>query len=355
MSKKKKLTYADAGVNIDAMSDALGKIEQDVRSTFNKNVIENVGGFGTLYKPSFEDMEEPVLISSTDSVGTKVRVAIMAGIYDTVGQDIVNHCVNDILVQGAAPLYFLDYVGTGILKPEFMEQIIAGLAKACRENSMVLIGGETAEMPGMYQKGDFDLVGCIVGMADRKKILTGDTIQEGDAVIGFPSTGLHTNGYSLARKVFFEIKGFEAGTQVDELGCTVGEELLKIHKSYFNVIYPHIETWGIKGLAHITGGGFLDNIPRILPQGTAVRIEADSWEVLPVFSYIQREGNVEDLEMFRAFNMGIGMIAVVPPEKADVIVEEAAGGQLSQTGNPCEYSLPDKGNRGCPHEQQHQY
>jgi len=321
MDKKEKLTYADAGVNIDTMSDALSKIEKDVRSTFNDSVIENVGGFGTLYRPAFEGMEEPVLVSSTDSVGTKVMVAIMAGVYDTVGQDIVNHCVNDILVQGAQPLYFLDYVGTGILNHEFMQDIVSGLAQACRENSMALIGGETAEMPGMYREGDFDLVGCIVGMADRKKILTGNTITEGDIMIGLASSGLHTNGYSLARKLFFEMKGFTTDTEVDELGCTVGEELLKVHKSYFNCIYPNIETCGIKGLAHITGGGFIDNIPRILPEGTAAEITKGSWDIPPVFRYIQREGNVDENEMFRTFNMGIGMIVVVPEGKAETCAD----------------------------------
>ena len=270
-----------------------------------------------MYRPAFEDLEEPVLISSTDSVGTKVKVAIMAGTYGTVGQDIVNHCVNDILVQGAKPLYFLDYVGTGILKPEFMQDIISGLARACSENGMVLIGGETAEMPGMYSQGDFDLVGCIVGMADRKNILTGDGIAEGDAVIGLASSGLHTNGYSLARKLFFDIKGFKPDTLLDDLGCSVADELLKVHKSYLNSIYPNISRCGIKGLAHITGGGFVDNIPRILPRGTAVSIKRGSWDIPPVFTYIRKEGNVDEMEMLRTFNMGVGMVAVVPKNEAD--------------------------------------
>ncbi len=323
--KKTRLSYADSGVNIDAMAEGLGRIEKDVRSTFNDQVIENVGGFGTLFRPDISKMKDPVLISSVDGVGTKLMIARMMNTYTTVGQDIVNHCVDDILVQGAKPLYFLDYVGAGVLKPEVMQDVISGLARACRENGMCLIGGETAEMPGIYGSDDLDLVGSIVGIADREDIITGQNISQGDAVLGFPSTGLHTNGYSLARKLFFEVKGFSVNTEVPELGCSVGEELLKVHKSYFNIIYPRIKQFGIKGLAHITGGGFRDNIPRILPEGTAVSIEKGTWEVPPVFTYIQEHGNVEEQEMFRAFNMGIGMIAVLPEDRAAAFISEVSG------------------------------
>lgn len=325
MNEKRKvnLSYADSGVNIDAMDESIDRIEKDVRSTFNTCVIENVRGFGTLYKPVLEGMEEPVLVSSCDGVGTKLMVARLAGDYSTVGHDLVNHCVNDILVQGAKPLYFLDYVGAGVIEPEFIEEVVSGLARGCRENGVVLIGGETAEMPGIYSKGDFDLAGTIVGIADRKSILTGAGISEGDVILGFLSNGLHTNGYSLARKLFFEIKGFTVDSEISELGCTIGEELLKVHKSYFNIIFPNIERFGIQGLAHITGGGLYDNIPRILPEEAEAHIDPSKWDIPPVFTYIQNEGGVERREMFRTFNMGIGMVAVLPKGNAEQFIHEA--------------------------------
>jgi phosphoribosylformylglycinamidine cyclo-ligase len=321
-SRKNKLTYAGAGVNIDAMAEGLRAIEQDVRSTFNESVIENVGGFGTLFRPDLSSYEEPVLVSSTDGVGTKLMVARMAGDFSTVGTDLVNHCVNDILVQGARPLYFLDYVGAGVLDPGVMAEVVSGLARGCRNNGIALIGGETAEMPGIYGGGDIDLVGCITGIVDRNSILTGASIRPGDVIVGLASSGLHTNGYSLARKLFFEVLQLNTDSRVEELGCTAGEELLKVHRSYFPALYPCLERFGIKGLAHITGGGLTDNVPRMLPSGTGVRIRSGSWEVPAVFRLIQREGDVEEDEMFRAFNMGVGMTAAVPAEQADPLVAE---------------------------------
>ncbi|MFH1708684.1 MAG: phosphoribosylformylglycinamidine cyclo-ligase [Planctomycetota bacterium] len=311
MSKTKKLTYRDAGVDIDAKMKGISNITRAVRSTFNRQVIENVGGFGSLFRPDLKGIQDPVLISSADGVGTKLMVARMMKKYDTVGEDIVNHCVNDILVQGARPLYFLDYVGAGRVKPGMLEAVVAGLARACRANGMSLVGGETAEMPGIYGDDDIDLVGFIVGIADRKKVLTGAGIKPGDTVLGLASTGLHTNGYSLARKLFFDIKKLKVNTHVPALGTTVGKALLAPHRSYYPCLYPLIQRGLIKGLAHITGGGFYDNIPRVLPKGTAVRIDAGTWPVPPVFTYIQKEGNVDLREMHRTFNMGVGMVVVV--------------------------------------------
>jgi len=261
-------------------------------------------------------MREPVLVASADGVGTKLKVAFASGIHNTIGRDLVNHCVNDILVQGARPLFFLDYIATGKLAPETITSIIEGITNGCRENGCVLLGGETAEMPGFYADGEYDVAGFIVGVVDREKIIDGKTIEPGDVVLGLPSVGLHTNGYSLARKLFFEDAGDTLDTFIDELGETIGAALLKPHVSYLEGLDGLLDKGTIKGLAHITGGGLLENIPRILPEGTAVEIKRGSWPVLPIFNLMQRTGNIEQSEMFRTFNMGIGMVIVCAAKDA---------------------------------------
>jgi phosphoribosylformylglycinamidine cyclo-ligase len=308
---KEQISYKDAGVDIDAANVATARIKQLARTTFTPNVISEIGSFGGMFRADFAGMQEPVLVSSADGVGTKLRAAFMTGIHNTVGYDLVCHCVNDILVQGARPLFFLDYFATGKLSPDVLTQVIEGLARGCKENNCALIGGETAEMPGFYADGEYDIGGFIVGVVDRPKAIDGSRIQVGDVLIGLPSVGMHTNGYSLARKLFFEVAKYQADTFVDELGCTAAEELLKPHRSYLQAIDGVLDFGIIKGLVHITGGGLLENIPRILPEGTAVKINKGSWEVLPVFQLLGRLGNVAEEEMYRAFNMGIGLVIVV--------------------------------------------
>src|SRR3989440_11731044 len=306
----KAVTYADAGVNIDAANRATEKIKELARSTFNARTLSEIGSFGGMFDGAFPSMQQPVLVASADGVGTKLKIAFATGIHNTIGRDLVNHCVNDILVQGARPLFFLDYIAAGRLSPETIASVIEGITAGCRENGCVLLGGETAEMPGFYADGEYDVAGFIVGIGDREKIIDGKTIEAGDVVLGLPSAGLHTNGYSLARKLFFETSDYKPETFVDELGKTVGDALLQAHLSYLNTLGPLLDSGKIKGLAHITGGGLLENIPRILPEGTGVEIKRDSWPVLPVFEKMQRMGNIEDAEMFRTFNMGIGMVVV---------------------------------------------
>jgi len=263
-----------------------------------------------MFSAAFPEMSEPVLVASADGVGTKLKIAFDTGVHDTIGQDLVNHCVNDILVQGARPLFFLDYFATGRLSPEITAAVVEGIAIACRENGCVLLGGETAEMPGFYADGEYDLAGFIVGIVDKRRVIDGKNISAGDIVLGLPSNGLQTNGYSLARKLFFEIGGFEVDSYVEELGETVGEALLKKHTSFLKPLDKLLDSGKIKGLAHITGGGFLENIPRILPENVSVEIKRGSWNELPVFGLMQKLGNVEEKEMFRTFNMGVGMILV---------------------------------------------
>jgi phosphoribosylformylglycinamidine cyclo-ligase len=308
---KEEFSYRDAGVDIDAAGEATARIRRLARETFTANVMTDIGSFGGMFRADFKEMSEPVLVSSADGVGTKLRLAFMTGIHNTVGYDLVCHCVNDILVQGARPLFFLDYLAFGRLDPETVAQVIEGLARGCREAGCALIGGETAEMPGFYSEGEYDVAGFIVGAVDRKHIIDGSRIEAGDLMIGLSSVGLHTNGYSLARKLFFDVAGHSPDTVIEELGCSIGEELLKPHRSYLKALDRLLETGAIKGLAHITGGGLLDNIPRILPRGVAVEIDGGSWPVLPVFDLISRIGNVSRGEMFRTFNMGIGMVVVV--------------------------------------------
>ena len=303
--------YKDAGVDIDAANDATARIKRLAASTFTPSVLTEIGSFGGMFRADFGAMKKPVLVSSADGVGTKLRVAFMTGVHNTVGYDLVGHCVNDILVQGARPLFFLDYIAAGKLVPDTVEQIIEGLARGCREAGCPLIGGETAEMPGFYADGEYDIAGFIVGVVDQENVIDGTRIQPGDALIGLPAVGLHTNGYSLARKLLFEVARHQPNTYLDELGCTVGEELLKPHRSYLKAIGPMIGKGIIKGLVHITGGGLLENIPRILPPGTAATINAGSWDELPVYPLLRRLGNVPPREMYRTFNMGIGMVVVV--------------------------------------------
>jgi phosphoribosylformylglycinamidine cyclo-ligase len=310
----KPATYADAGVDIDAANRATEKIKELARTTFNARTLSEIGSFGGMFDGAFPNMREPVLVASADGVGTKLKVAFATGVHNTIGRDLVNHCVNDILVQGARPLFFLDYIATGKLSPETIASIIEGITNGCRENGCVLLGGETAEMPGLYAAGEYDVAGFIVGVVDRARIIDGRNVIAGDVVLGLPSVGLHTNGYSLARKLFFEDAGYQPETHLDQLGETVGAALLKSHVSYLRDLEGLLDAGAIKGLAHITGGGLLENIPRILPSGTGVEIDRDSWPVLPIFKLLQEIGNVADGEMYRTFNMGIGMVLICGPD-----------------------------------------
>jgi phosphoribosylformylglycinamidine cyclo-ligase len=315
----KSVSYSDAGVDIDAATRATDKIKELARRTFNERTLSEIGSFGGMFDGAFPNMAQPVLVASADGVGTKLKIAFATGVHDTVGRDLVNHCVNDILVQGARPLFFLDYVATGKLSPEVVASVVEGVANGCRENGCVLLGGETAEMPGFYSEGEYDIAGFIVGVVDRAKIIDGKTIVAGDVLLALPSAGLHTNGYSLARKLFFEVAGYEPDTLVPELETTAGEALLAPHLSYLRPLEGLLDGRVIKGLAHITGGGLTDNIPRILPEGTAVKIEKGSWPVLRIFELFQRIGNVSEREMYRTFNMGIGMVIVSSPSGAETI------------------------------------
>jgi phosphoribosylformylglycinamidine cyclo-ligase len=303
------MKYADSGVNIDAATRALARSKEAVRSTWDPRVKNELGAFGGLFQPA---AGAPLLVASVDGVGTKVMLAALTGRYDTVGQDLVNHCVDDILVQGAEPLFFLDYFATSKLDEAVLPEIIAGFAAACRENGCALLGGETAEMPGVYLDGEFDLAGTIVGQVKEEDVIDGARIAAGDRVWGLPSTGLHTNGYSLARKVLLEKAGFKVTDRPEELqGTSVGDALLAVHRSYLEPMRQVWEACGrqaVKGLAHITGGGFYDNIPRILPAGVSVHLDPTAWPTLPIFELIQARGGVDDAEMHRVFNMGIGLV-----------------------------------------------
>jgi phosphoribosylformylglycinamidine cyclo-ligase len=306
------MEYRDAGVDISAADAAKARIKTLAKGTFNASVLSEIGSFGGLFRPELQSYREPVLVASTDGVGTKIKVAIEAGVHDSVGYDLVAHCVNDILVQGAVPLFFLDYIALGRMDPERVERIVEGFARACTEFGCPLIGGETAEMPGTYASDDYDLAGFIVGVVEREKALPRG-VREGDVLLGLPSLGLHTNGYSLARKVLFETLGHDAKTVLPELGTTVGAALLAPHKSYLGALEPLLARDKIRALAHITGGGFAGNIPRVLPEGTGALLRRGSWDVPQLFRLIQKGGSVSDEEMARTFNMGIGMVVVVAP------------------------------------------
>jgi len=319
----KSSAYKAAGVDIDEATRALGRAKAFIKTTFNKNTATDIGSFGGVYR--IDGAGGKMLVASTDGVGTKLKIAQQLNIHDTVGCDIVNHCVNDILVMGARPLFFLDYFGTGRLEGKVLVDVIKGLSQACRENKCVLIGGETAEMPGMYKPGDYDLVGTIIGEIEKGKIITGAKVKAGDIVIGLGSVGLHTNGFSLARRVF-EGKKVSYKKYIKELGTTLGAALLKPHKSYLNSVYPLIRKYfsSVHGIAHLTGGGFYDNIPRVMPKNVDCLVERKNWPVLPIFRLIQKLGNVDSGEMHRVFNMGIGMVLIADANKEAVIRKSLA-------------------------------
>ena len=312
--KPRRVTYSDAGVDISRADRAKQRIKYLAQKTFTRSVLSDIGSFGGLFALGTK-YRDPVLVSSADGVGTKLKVAFAMNLHQTVGADLVNHCVNDIAVQGATPLFFLDYFASGKLDPEVTEKVVSGLADACRQNGCALIGGETAEMPGIYSDGEYDIAGFIVGVVDRDRIITGERVEIGDVIIGLPSSGLHTNGYSLARKLFFEVARYTPDTFVSEIKNKAGAELMRTHKSYWPVVRRLIEAEAVNAMAHITGGGITENLPRVLPKGTAASIQLGSWPVLPVFTHLQKLGNVDQDEMLRTFNMGIGMILVVPAKK----------------------------------------
>ena len=313
------MDYKSSGVDIDAGNETVRRIRALAKGTFTPGVLSDIGSFGGLFKLDTAAWKEPVLVSSADGVGTKLKVAFMMNRHRTIGADLVNHCVNDILVQGATPLFFFDYLATGRLSPDVAEQVVEGLAGACKVNGCALLGGETAEMPGFYADGEYDVAGFIVGAVDRTNIIDGQSIAAGDVLIGLPSNGLHTNGYSLARKIAFETLRLNADSHVPELGETIGEALLRTHRSYLNVIRPLLGSGRIKGMAHITGGGITDNLPRVLPTGTAARIDRTSWRVPALFRWLGESGRVPEYDLRRALNMGIGLILVVAANDADAV------------------------------------
>ncbi|MBO5643141.1 MAG: phosphoribosylformylglycinamidine cyclo-ligase [Kiritimatiellae bacterium] len=310
MAAKNVSAYAQAGVNIDTKMSAVGSIAQMVSSTKTKYTIGGIGAFGGLHK--VPEGKDQILVASTDGVGTKLKVAAMMNRHDTVGQDIVNHCVNDILVQGAKPLFFMDYIGTSKVMPAQFKSVVSGLCKACKENKMALLGGETAEMPGLYPVGEYDLVGTIVGSVSKKRLVTGKSIRAGDVILGFPSGGLQTNGFSLARKIVFDICGYSPADRLPGTDITFGDALLAVHRSFLKPVQALMERVKITGMAHITGGGFQDNIPRVLPKCVNAEIDRASWEVPTIFRFLQNQGKVDRDEMYRVFNMGIGFIVIVP-------------------------------------------
>ena len=317
-----KTNYKAAGVDIDAGNEAVARIKDGVKTTFKSNVLTGLGSFGSLYdlKPILETYDNPVMVQSIDGVGTKTIIARKLKKFDTIGMDLLSACANDILVMGARPLTFLDYIANDKLKPHIIEEIVSGMVKACKETGVSLVGGETAEMPDTYLPGEHDLVGIITGVVEKDKIITGESIKPGDVVLGLPSNGLHTNGYSLARKLFFEIGGYGVNNTIPELKKSVGLTLLEPHINYTNHIFAVLdEDINMKGIAHITGGGLVENIPRILPDGCDVEIKKESWPILPVFNVMQSLGNVDEDEMYRAFNMGIGMVFIVNPDDMDVV------------------------------------
>ena len=314
-------TYREAGVDIEAQDRALEKIKEMVRATYTNGVLSDQGAFGGLFRLSTRGLREPVLVASADGVGTKLKVAFAAGRHDTVGRDLVHHCINDILVQGARPLFFLDYLATGRLEPDTVAQVIGGLAAACAEHGVALLGGETAEMPGFYGEGEYDLAGFIVGVVDRRRVLDGSRVEDGDVLIGLPSSGLHTNGYSLARKVFFDVLGLAVDDTVPELDRTVSDELLQVHRCYFEAVWPLVESDRIHALAHITGGGITDNLPRVLPHGLRARIKVGAWDIPQVFRILAEQGQVPEDDMWRTFNLGVGMIVVVPPKQLKKVLK----------------------------------
>lgn len=314
---KKKFTYKDSGVDIDSASEVKKRIAKLAKSTFSPFVLSEIGSFGGIFQPDLKRFNQPVFVSSVDGVGTKLKLSILCGKYDTVGIDLVCHCVNDILVHGALPVFFLDYIASSKLEPSMVEELVKGISKGCRENECALIGGETAELPGVYNEREYDLVGFIVGITNKANIIDGKTISVGDKLIGLASSSLHTNGYSLARKVLLEVKKYPLDSQPGDLNCSLIEELMKPHLSYLKVIKNLLGTVRLKGVAHITGGGMPGNIPRVFPPNIGAIIKKESWIVPPIFTLIRGSGNIDEDEMYRTFNMGIGMIVCVPPSDVD--------------------------------------
>ena len=314
-----KLTYKDAGVDIDAGNRSVQLIKDCVKATYRPEVLGDLGGFGGLFALQASKYKEPVLVSGTDGVGTKLRLAFMLDKHDTIGQDAVAMCVNDILVQGAEPLFFLDYLAVGKLDPEQVADVVKGVASACRESGCALIGGETAEMNGFYPEGEYDIAGFAVGVAEKSKLITSENVKEGDILLGLPSSGVHSNGYSLVRKIVFEHKGFKGNEYIEELGKTIGEELLTPTRLYPQSCLPLLREFDLHGLVHITGGGFYDNIPRALPEAFAVEINAETWQVPAIFKLLQQWGNVDWHEMYRTFNMGIGMVLIASVDEAEKV------------------------------------
>jgi phosphoribosylformylglycinamidine cyclo-ligase len=318
------MDYRSAGVDIDAGNEVVRRIKGLARATFTPGVLSELGSFGGLFQLDRASYAEPVLVSSADGVGTKLRVAFLTGRHHTIGEDLVNHCVNDVLVQGAVPLFFLDYLATGRLAPDIAVQVVEGLARACRANGCALIGGETAEMPDFYAGGEYDLAGFIVGVVEKSRIIDGRKIAVGDAVIGLPSSGLHTNGYSLARRIVFDRLGLAVDAVVPELGTTVGDALLTPHRSYLATVRPLLAGEFIKGMAHITGGGLTDNLPRVLPEGTHARIDRRTWTVPPLFQWLVDAGQVPTVDAFRTFNMGIGLAIVCDAGHVPAVLDALA-------------------------------
>lgn len=328
MTKKKK-AYALAGVDVDLGNLVKRRIQARVKSTHGPEVLGKIGGFGGLFAPNFSGMREPVLVASVDGVGTKLKVAFAMDRHDTVGADLVNHCANDIAVLGARPLFFLDYIGAEKLEPRVFGQLLSGFAKACRLAGCALIGGETAQMPGMYRKGEYDLAGCIVGVVDRARMIDGRKIKPGDVLLGLPSNGLHTNGYSLARKILFEKMRLTPASTVEGIKHSLGHELLRVHKNY-QPLLAKIPVGMIHGLAHITGGGLIDNLPRVLPGTCDAVIETNSWRVPPLFEVLQRKGKVDPTEMYQVFNMGIGMVAIVAAKDAKKVARQLKAKEIGR-------------------------
>ncbi|MFQ6007795.1 MAG: phosphoribosylformylglycinamidine cyclo-ligase, partial [Candidatus Zixiibacteriota bacterium] len=324
---KRTLTYAASGVDINAGNEAVERIKKLARQTFNRQVLTEIGSFGGFFKPDLTGVDNPVLICSTDSVGTKLKLAFMTNKHNTVGEDLVNHCINDILVHGARPLFFLDYIGANKVDPDVIAEVVSGVSRACKNAGVALIGGETAELPDFYRPGEYDLVGFIVGIADEGKIIDGTTIRKGDVCIGLPSTGLHTNGYTLARKVVFEIAGLKPGDRIPELKATIDETLMRIHRCYTSIVFPLMEKYEVRGMAHITGGGIPGNLKRTLPENLDAEIFKGSWPVPPIFDYLKKVGNLDLKDMYSTFNMGIGFILIVQEQDADRVISD-----LNKTG-----------------------
>jgi phosphoribosylformylglycinamidine cyclo-ligase len=316
MTKEKKKAYAQAGVDVDLGNLVKRRIQSRVKSTHGPEVLGKIGGFGGLFAPNFSGMREPVLVASVDGVGTKLKIAFAMGRHDTVGADLVNHCVNDIAVLGARPLFFLDYIGAERLEPRVFDQLLSGFTKACRAAGCALIGGETAQMPGMYRKGEYDLAGCIVGAVDRSRMIDGSKIKPGDIILGLRSNGLHTNGYSLARKILFDEMHLKPASKIKGLKHSLGAQLLRVHQNY-QPLLAKIPSGMIHGLAHITGGGLIDNLPRVLPGTCDAVIDAKSWRVPAIFEFLQQHGKVDRMEMYQVFNMGIGMVAIVAEKNVE--------------------------------------